>query len=326
MGIPISPISQNTTVKPVRIHPAFDDREAVRALFYANERYEAAAAYLPDGSEDAGAPLLAHNVLPWFRATWALGGQPRSKGVAPILYNRRFIEAAQTLFNSPRIVPKIVVVNVNTPMAAGVIHVDVPSFRGATRETLSQRLLIAMGASGLFEEWRVIEASAISWFYDGPGGAFDYWPDGPTGLMLSERSPFGNVAIIGSNDRMYHRIGRVGEPSAVPPRISAVAEIRPGSGGHWSIYENGERRACYSPGAVRLSVLWKADVHGDDQRGARAGSLSPERIIEVMQGDMRRKGVAMALPTNPLTNTEWIALACRTYTRSNTAIVSLNHE
>ena len=322
--MPVSQIGENTIVKPVRIQPAFDDREAVRALFYANERYEAAAAYLPDGSDDGSVPLPAHSVLPWFRATWALGGQPRSKGVAPILYNRRFIEVAQTLFKSARIVPKIVVVNVNTPMPAGVIHVDVPSFRGATRETLSQRLLIAMGASGLFEAWRVVEASAISWFYDGPGGAFDYWPDGPTGLMLSERSPFGNVAIIGSNDRMYHRIGRVGEPSAVPPQISAVAEIRPESSGHWSIFENAERRACYPPGAVRLSVLWKADVHYDDQRVASAGSLSPERIVKVIQGDLCRKGVAVALPTDPLTNSDWIALANRTYTHTNTAIAPLS--
>ena len=99
---------------------------------------------------------------------------------------------------------------------------------------------------------------------------------------------------------------------------------RPESGGHWSIYENGERRACYSPAAVRLSVLWKADVHYDDQRVARAGSLSPERIIGVIQGDLRRKGVAVAVPTDPLTNSDWIALACRTYTRANTAIAPLD--
>src|ERR1700704_4772823 len=156
-------------VKPVRVQPAFDDRESVRALFYRNARYQAAAAHLPDGMDETAAGLPADTALPWFRATWALGGEPRAEGVAPILHNRRFIDAAQTMFKSARIVPKTVVVNVNAPMPAGVIHVDVPSFHGATRETLSLRLLIAMGASGLFEEWRVVEAGAISWFYDGAG-------------------------------------------------------------------------------------------------------------------------------------------------------------
>jgi hypothetical protein len=303
-----------TVVKPVRIQPAWDDREAVRALFYGNTRYQAAAAYLPDGSQETGNPLPAGSALPWFRATWALGGQPNVEGIAPLLHNHKFVAAARTIFKSARIVPKTIVVNVNAPMPAGAIHVDVPSFRGATRETLCLRLLIAMGASGLFEQWRATEASAISWFYDGPGGGFNYWPSGPGGPMLSERSPFGNVAIIGDNDRMYHRIGSVGESGAVLPRMSAAAEIRPRSDGHWSIVENGEERACYAPGAVRLSVLWKAEVLLDDRRVGRAGSLSPERVVEIIQSDLHRRGVAMTLPADPLADTEWIALSYRTYT------------
>lgn len=305
-----------TIVKPVRVQPAFDDRESVRALFYRNTRYPAAAAYLPDGSDETDAGLPADAAMPWFRASWALGGKPRVEGAAAILHNRRFIDAAKTMFKCARIIPKTVVVNVNAPMPAGVTHVDVPSFRGATRETLSLRLLIAMGISGLFEEWRVAEASALSWFYDGPGGSFDYWPDGPGGRMLSERSPFGNVAIISDNDRMYHRIGRVGESGAVLPHMSAAAEIRPGSDGHWSIFENGEQRACYPPDAVRLSVLWKAEVLLDDPHVTGASRLTPERIIEIIQSDLHRKGVAMTLPTDPLTNTEWIARVCRAYTRA----------
>jgi hypothetical protein len=96
--------------------------------------------------------------------------------------------------------------------------------------------------------------------------------------------------------------------------MGAAAEIRPGSDGRWSIFENGELRAYYPPGAVRLSVVWKAEVLLDEQRVGSAGSLSPERIIEIIQSDLHRKGVAMDLPTDPLNNTEWGALAYRTYT------------
>jgi hypothetical protein len=31
-----------------------------------------------------------------------------------------------------------------------------------------------MGQSGLFERWRVIQAGAVSWFYEGAGGNFEY--------------------------------------------------------------------------------------------------------------------------------------------------------
>jgi hypothetical protein len=214
-------------VKPVRVEPAFDDRESVRA------------------------------------GTWALGGEARVTGVEPILRNPRFIAAAQAMFPRARIVPKTVVVNVNPPMPAGVPHVDVPSFHGATRESFALRLLIAMGASGLFEQWRVVEAGAISWFYAGPGGAFDYWPEGPRGPMLTERPPFGNVAILADNDRMYRRIGQIGDLAAPLPRMGATAVIRPADAG-WEIIENQELR--YPREAVRLSVLWKAEAVCEEQR------------------------------------------------------------
>ena len=42
----------------------------------------------------------------------------------------------------------------------------------------------------------MVRASTLSWFYDGVGGTFDYWPDGIDGPMLSERPPFGNVALV----------------------------------------------------------------------------------------------------------------------------------
>jgi hypothetical protein len=186
--------------KPIRIEPAFEDRGFVRALFDRHAPYRAVAAYLPDGSDDTVDARPADAVNPWFRETWALGGKVLVDGAEEILGNPRFLAAANALFPSARIVPKLVVVNVNAAMPAGVPHVDVPVFRGASRENFSLRLLMAMGASGLFERWRVNEVGAIAWFYDGPGGGFDYWPDGPTGPMQTESAPFDNVAIVADTD------------------------------------------------------------------------------------------------------------------------------
>jgi hypothetical protein len=246
--------------KPIRVEPAFDDRTFVRALFDRYAPYRAAAAYLPAGADDTAGSRPADAVYPWFRETWALGGKALVDGAGEILGNPRFLAAARTLFPCACIIPKLVVVNVNAPMPAGVPHVDVPAFRGATREKFALRLLMAMGASGLFEPWRVIEAGAIAWFYDGPDGGFEYWPEGPAGPMRAESAPFGNVAIVADSDRMYHRIGRIGPPDAVLPRMSANAEIWLDPDGGWSIFDQNECRARYPKEAVRLSVVWKADV------------------------------------------------------------------
>jgi hypothetical protein len=89
-------------VKPIGVEPAFDDRESVRALFHRSAPYNAAAAYLPNGSDDTGEPRPVDAALPWFRDTWALGDKPRVKGVEPILHNPRFIAAAQAMFPHAR--------------------------------------------------------------------------------------------------------------------------------------------------------------------------------------------------------------------------------
>jgi hypothetical protein len=302
--------------RPIRIEPAFDDREFVRALFDRHAPYRAVAAYLPDGFDDVVDARPVDAVNPWFRETWALGGRALIDGVEVILGNPHFLEAARALFPSARIVPKLVVVNVNAPMPGGVPHVDVPVFRGVNREDFALRLLMAMGASGLFERWRVIQAGAVAWFYDGPGGGFEYWPDGPSGPMRTESAPFGNVAIVADSDRMYHRIGRIGPSDAVPPRMSASAEIRLDRNGGWSIFEQKECRARFPREAVRLSAVWKAEVQPESSSSVEPDHLSAPRIFEILQHDLRQRGVSCAtddlrLLQDPL----WIECVYRLYMR-----------
>lgn len=159
-----------------------------------------------------------------FRGTWAANGQPLVDDARVILENPRFREAASRLFDTTEVAPNTVVVNVNAPMPAGAIHVDIASFRGATRDRYPIQLVQAMGSSGLFGPWRIIEAGAIVWFYDGPGGVYDYWPEGLGGAMRSERPPFTNRALVADNDRMYHRIGWIGDPAPTIPTITPGAQ------------------------------------------------------------------------------------------------------
>jgi hypothetical protein len=167
-----------------------------------------------------------------------------------------------------------------------------------------------MGASGLFEPWRVVRASTISWFYEGAGGNFDYWPEGPKGPMRSEQPPFGNVALCADTDRIYHRIGSIGDPDAVLPRMSAAAQIQPDGNGNWEVLENEEVRATYPSHAIRFSVLWKA-AFGD--RASNLHNLTLDRIMEIFTADLRHRRVDFRVPSDPLTDTNWILMLQRIY-------------
>jgi len=309
----VTPAQSRPIAKPTRIEPAFDDQEFIRTLFNRHWPYRAVGAYLPDGSDDTAGPRAADAAYPWFRETWALGGKALVEGAEEILRNAHFLAAARTLFPSAHIVPKLVVVNVNAPMPAGVPHLDVPVFRGATRESFALRLLMAMGASGLFEPWRVIEAGAIAWFYDGPGGSFDYWPDGSSGPMRTESAPFGNVAIVADSDRMYHRIGRIGPPDAVLPRMGTSAEIRLDLDGGWSIFDKNECRARYPKGAVRLSVVWKADVRLEGASSVELDPLTAPGVFQILQHDLLRRGVPCTTDLALLQDAQWIENVYRLY-------------
>ena len=287
--------------KVIRISPAFDNPDQVKALFERHAPYRTIAEYIPRPAEESG--------LPYFRGSWAAGGNPLVEGAEMVLYNRRFIEVAQTFFGTPEIRPTFVVVNLNAPMPPGPTHVDVPTFRGATRDHYPLGILIAMGASELFEQWRIIQAGVVCWFYDGPGGNFEYWPEGLDGPMLTQRPPFRNVAIMADNDRMYHRIGRVGAPDAKLPRMTAAAEIRPAGRETWEIVENGEVRAAYPADAIRLSIVWKADL----ENRPTVEPLTVDRVMNVFATDLRRRNVEFRVPTNPLSDQEWMALLLKIY-------------
>ena len=288
--------------KLIRIEPAFDDPKAVRGMFQRNGPYRTMAGYLPIESREGTS-------LPWFRGNWAANGEPLVAGAERILHNHRFIAAAREFFGGSNVRPTFVVVNVNGPMPAGSIHVDVPTFRGATRDQYPLRFLVDMGLSGLFESWRVVQAGALTWFYDGPGGNFEYWPEGLDGPMFAEQPPFGNSAIMSDNDRVYHRIGQVGEPDTKLPTISPNAEIRPLRGESWEIVEDGETRARYPSSAIRFSLLWK----GIRESEALLECLSVDRVMSILIADLRRRGIDFRIPAEPLSDGEWMTLLDSVY-------------
>jgi len=296
---------------PIRIGGVFDDPGVIRRLVQRNGPYRTMVSYLPASAVRAGQPAAGEGVPAHFRATWAAGGRPLAAGAEVILHNPRLLRAASQLFGG-EVIPNTVAVNVTAPMPAGNIHVDVPSFRGADRDRYPMQLLQAMAASGLFEDWRVAEAGAVWWNYQGPGGAYDYWPDGLGGPMRSEHPPFSNAALVADNNRMYHRIGPIGDPAVPPPALSAAARISHHAGGGWIISDTGKAPVRYDDRDIRISILWKAQVR-PGLESAAAAPLTPERIAGIISADLARRGAQTPGPTPSLSDQGWLDMVHSTY-------------
>ena len=72
-------------------------------------------------------------IAPWFRGNWAYD-EPLVQGVEVFLGHDALRDAAQTMFEGGIIVPQIVYVNLNPPIArVDPGHVDIPAFRGVDR-------------------------------------------------------------------------------------------------------------------------------------------------------------------------------------------------
>ena len=293
-----------TPTTAIRLQPAYADPAAVVAAIRGAAPYWPLARYAANDAERVATGADADTrsfVPPWFRMDFALGGEVLVEGAEVILDNPAFAAAADEVFGGGNVVvPDTVYVNVMAPTAfAFVPHLDVPAFRGARRDVLPVWFLKQMRASQLFEEHRIRLATAVSWFYDGPGGEFHYWPAGPDGPGAVERPPFDNVAVVADNEATFHGVAGLGDPARMPRSLTANAEMaRHGDAhgaGEWVITEAGAEVDRYPDAEVRMTVSWKAEVYRDEAERAAvldgADDLDLDRIVEVFLADLAERGL-----------------------------------
>jgi hypothetical protein len=192
--------SENMLAKPVWIAPAFESPERLMDLVIGSAPYKLAARV--HKTDETGKDV------PWFRIFWAAGGRVLDERAREFFHNERFIEAAKESFGVRVIVPTALMTNHNAPMAGGAPHLDLPFFRGTNEFPFW--LLVSMAYSGLFHRWAVPIASTLCWFYEGEGGDFEYWADGPDAPSTVLRPPLWNVGVVSDNEYMWHRIGPIG--------------------------------------------------------------------------------------------------------------------
>lgn len=294
--------SNNMLASPVKLEQAFDDADVVKALIDKGAPYKTITAVQKNPAND--------NTPGWFRNFWALGGKVIFDGAEEVFYNPNFIEAAKKSFRAEVIQPLAMMTNLNVPAVESPPHLDLPYFRGAHNREVPAWMLAPMGYSGLFQEWAIPVASAISWFYGGDGGDFEYWPNGLEEESRRVSPPYSNKSVIADNEYMYHRVGQMGrEEDYLTDGIPSDSLLyREGDG--WSIKQQDHLIRRYSDRQMRVSVLWKAycfeNQYAADSFKDPAHNLSPEKIVAIFNNDLASQGIKVAEPTDLATDKTWM--------------------
>lgn len=294
--------SEKLLAGPLAIDPAFDNPAGIIDLIRAGSPYKTlAAVHKNKGDTSAG----------WFRNFWALGGKVIFDGAEPYFNNPRFIETAKKSFQAEIIRPVAMMTNLNLPAPGAPYHLDLPFFRGAQNREVPSWMLAPMGYSGLFHEWAIPVASAITWFYDGEGGEFEYWPNGLDHPSLTESPPYSNRCVLADNEYMYHRVGAIGPEGQQQEyeNIGYDALLELDKDDRWRVQENGKTIADFDFGQVRISILWKAYCFKNEAMAAsyddHSHDLTPEIVADMFCENLRRRGVAFKEPGPFESDLEW---------------------
>lgn len=309
---------------PIFIDRLLDDPPRLRALVEQHAPYLPVQRYFANDAEYrmSSGGQQAMIVAPNFRGDWAYD-VPLVAGADWLLEHPVLREAAGELFDTAHVRPQIVYVNLTwqLPFHQGAGHTDVPAFRGVDRTRFPIWFLGVMGHSGLFEAERINIATAVAWFYEGEDGGFEYWPEGPEAPSRIHEGRIFNTAVMGDNDRMYHRVRPVGRrEDGLLPGMTLDTRLEHAGGDDWRILEAGEERARFAWDRLRISVSWKAQVFRDaaEQRSVEEHreDLSLETTLARIHADLEARGEGYRPSGDPLADPAFVELLSRVYVRS----------
>jgi hypothetical protein len=204
--------------------------------------------------------------------------------------------------------------NINGPCAnRDPGHLDSPSFRGVRHENAPTWLTSVMGKSGLFQDYLIKMAQVITWFSLDPGSGFTYWPDGPLKPPQRVLPPVYNRGVLVQNEMMVHR-GEANGPleQQIPAGLTFNSMFTgdPADRDWWLLKNGDDVIARHHTDELRFLVHWSAEVFCDydELKKNMEGSddLTIEQAIDTLVTDVNTKGIKLAIPDDPLHDTEFI--------------------
>jgi hypothetical protein len=193
----------------------------------------------------------------------------------------------------------------------------VPAFRGVDRTTYPITFLTIMGLSGLFEAERVKVATAVSWFYRGSDGGFEYWPKGADGPSVLHEGSIDNTAIVADNDFMWHRVRPTGRPEDGMVTLTKESELVRRDADTWAIVDAGVEKASFPTDQMRVSLSWKGIAFDDEADRRRhdehLDDLDLDEVLRRFTADFASRGEALHIPPDPVADQDFIRILSDAY-------------
>lgn len=273
---------------------------------------------LPEGVT----PTFDMFLSPVFRGYYSYGGVCIHPEIEDCFHNPRFLEWVRSYWGAKYAEPDSMLFNIQGPCAGGGNpHVDATRFRGLTMENTPIWLMNTMVKSGLFKRWQAKKAQVIAWYYQGSiGGGFTYWPDGPHEQPKQIKAPMWGRAVVVENEMMYHTAETCGPASMRKPEglaFHSLMEADPEVAGAWRITTDGEVIQRIPEQEFRFLVHWGANVYMDlDELKVtldHTDDLTHDQVFDIFFEDLKQRGISCPVPSDPLTDKDFIGLLTNTY-------------
>jgi len=295
---------------PILLENVFPDIQKVHELL------ESEAPYTPLGGwYNPEADTHKRNRPMWFQNDW-VHDVYQAEGSELFLHNPVYIETAKSFYDAEIIEPHSVYVNVMAAIEdGGPAHTDNPRFHGRERANTPMWLLRAMLWSDLFDDYEIVQATAIWWLDDVEGGGLYFWPDGPEKPPHHHVGSMANTALIGDNHGMFHQVGPVGPFGKGTILVTPAAELSPSDNGEWVVMDHNEEIYRAPLRDYRVSVLWKANVFKslDEREEKSAQSLSMQDVTNIFNEDLEERNVRIRLSSDNIEDSEIIAILTGIY-------------
>ena len=255
-----------------------------------------------DGTGNEDETATAASRTNYFRETYAYGDEVRAPGIEPFMGHQLMRSTAHRLADCEEVVPAIVYANLLVPGQELAIHTDVPEFRGANRKNTPQWLLVCMLHSGLFDRWRIKILTCVSWFGADNGGAFTFYPHGPSGRREAIPAQH-NSAILLDTDKFFHGVERVASRATDLPLIDSDTRLHFQGDNLWQLRNSAGLAVDYQWPDIRYSISWKGYCFSDASERATWESggddLSIDEILDTLEGELRERKVIQGQRPDP---------------------------
>lgn len=206
-----------------------------------------------------------------------------------------FAAAAQKLFGTPLVVPKMFFGNLLLPGQEVAMHHDVPEFRGMHPKTAPSWLQVAMHGSGLFGRWRILQAAALTYYQRmGRGNLAVYAPDGE-GIVIPAKPKLG--VILEAETCAHHSdifAPELGQKQWTDAPVGSKLRYLDREECWLLSTSNGVELQRFRPDEVRVSTQMKLHCFRNEEEQRmyleHTDDLSIEQALDMMTDDLRRRG------------------------------------